>query len=117
MAFDYAPITATASRLLAQFGQVCQVRAVTGATHTPTTGAMSGGTTVDTDVNAVIVDFTESNTPEGALIQAGDKLAILDGSITVGNELVHDAEAWECVQVWPVKPGDTSIVWRAQLRK
>jgi hypothetical protein len=117
MAFDYSPIAATASRLIAEFGQVCQVRTVTGATHNAATGVVSGGTTVNTNVNGVIVAFNKSNTPADALIQAGDKLAILDGSIGVGNELVHDSEAWECVQVWPIKPGDTNIVWRAQVRK
>lgn len=117
MAFDYDPIAATASRLIAEFGQVCQVRTVTGATHNPATGVVSGGTTVNTNVNGVIVAFNKNNTPADALIQAGDKLAILDGSINVGDELVHDSQAWECVQVWPIKPGDTFIVWRAQVRK
>jgi len=120
MAFDYDPIAATASRLIAEFGQVCQVRTVTGATHATATGVVSGGTTVNTNVNGVIVAFNPHNTPASALLQmieAGDKLAILDGPIAVGDELVHDSEAWECIQVWPVKPGDTPIIWRAQVRK
>lgn len=116
MAFDYSGMAATASRLIARFGVSCTVRDITGETHNPVTGAVTGGANADTTVNAVLTEITSENYPD-AVIQAGDKRAVLDGPIAVDNQLIHDSEAWKCVSVREVKPGDTSLVWFAQVRK
>lgn len=117
MAFDYAPIIATASRLLADFGQTAYVRSRATISSDPAAGTVTQGAPVDTAVNCVRVAFSERNTPEGALIEQGDWLAIVDGAIGVENQLVIESEVWEVVAVFPVKPGADPVIWKAQIRR
>ncbi len=116
MAFDYAPIVTVASALLARFGRSSTVRSpnVTATNHAA--GTVTFGTPVDTTVNAVLVAINEKNAP-GALIEAGDKLAIMDGAIDIEDQFLQDSELWQVVHVIEIKPGDTSLIWKAQVRR
>lgn len=116
MAFDYAPMQTIASTLLAHFGRSSTVRSPNVISTDPPAGTVTLGTPVDTTVNAVLVSINEKNAP-GALIQSGDKLAIMDGAIDIEDQFIQDSEIWQVVNVIEIKPGDTSLIWKAQVRR
>ncbi len=116
MAFDYGPIAATASRLLKEFGKATAFVRVTGVSSSdPAAGTVTPAAAVDTAMEAVQVAHNEKHTP-GALIEDGDLFWVVDGVVTVKDELVASGVLYNIVQVWPIKPGDTLIVTRVQTR-
>ena len=116
MAFNYAPLAATASNLLSEFGKASAfIRATPVTSSDPAAGTVTQGTPVNTAVNAVEVDYNEQYQP-GATIQATDKMYALDAQPGIEDMLVIDSELWEIVQVWPKKPGDTFVACFAQVR-
>ena len=116
MAFDYAPMQAVASGLLARFGRSSIVRSPNVTSTDPAAGTVTTGAPVDTTVNAVLVSINEKNAP-GMLIESGDKLAIMDGAIDIEDQFIQDSEIWQVVNVIEIKPGDTSLIWKAQVRR
>lgn len=116
MAYDYAPITATASALLADFGKSVTVRSYTVSTNDPAAGTATR-TSSDTTANYVKTQFTQRNTPPGAQIEQGDFLAILDKEISVDDELIDGSEVWQVIDVFPVEPGSSGVICKAQIRR
>lgn len=116
MVFDYAPIAATASNLLEQFGKATAfVRVTPVASSDPAAGTVTPGSAVNTALEAVQVAHNEKHTP-GALIKDGDLFWVVDGVVNIEDELLGSGILYNVVQVWPVKPGDTLIVTRVQTR-
>ena len=116
MAFDYSPILATKSALLDKFGKTTAIVRVKGAkTSDPVTGTVSYAASTDTPTNAVEVEHNEKFTP-GALIEDGDIFYVVDDEVNPEDELVINDLFLNVVQVWPIKPGGTSIAWRVQTR-
>ena len=116
MSFDYTSITATASRLLANFGTVAYVRSRAVLATDPAAGTVTHDDYVDISVNCLKTQFMEHNIPPGSLIENGDVLAILDGEIGIEDQLVIDGAVWDVINVFPIQPGDTGIIWKAQIR-
>ena len=114
-AFDYSGITETASNLLEEFGASASLLTVSSETSDPVAGTVESDTIGDTDVQAVQVKHNEKYTP-GALIEDGDRFWYLDAIALMGDELLVGDSSYKVVKVWPVKPGDTSIVSRVQTR-
>jgi hypothetical protein len=117
MSFDYAAIKTTASEIIAEFGQVAYVRSRATTSTDPAAGTVTQAAPVDTAVNCVKTRFNKRNTPPDALIEQGDWLAILDGDIGIENQLLIGSEVWEVIDVFPVEPGATGIIWKAQIRR
>ena len=114
MSYDYAPIAATAARLLTRFGRTISLRS------TNQVGGDAWGPVfeqVDTPVVGVLRPYTLQE--RGDLIPAGDQLAILDGtaSPTVAQKLVDGGIEMEIVSVSKVAPGNTPLVYFCQVRK
>ena len=114
-AFDYSGIATTASELLEEFGQSASLLSVDSQTSDPVAGTVTIDTVSDVDVQAVQVKHNEKWTA-GALIEDGDRFWYLDAIASIGDELFVDDTQYEVVRVWPIKPGDTSIVSRIQTR-
>ena len=116
MAIDYVAMAATATRLLDENGKASVSIRVTPVTSSdPAAGTVTLGTPVNTSVNAVEVAYNERFQP-GATIEASDRMYVLDDVPNIEDSLIIDSTVWEIVQVWPIKPGDTSIAARVQVR-
>ena len=114
MSYDYAPLAATAKRLLARFGRPVNLRSmenVAGPAWSPTLLYS------DVETAAIIRPYTVQE--RGALIPAEDQLAILDGDAvpTVAQKLIDGLAEFEIVSVSQSKPGDTSLVYFCQVRR
>lgn len=104
MSYNYAPLAATATRLLAQFGQT--------ATHVQTT---RDGSSTSTAGTAVRVDITEGERSRAAL--AGTPMPsskyIVSAAITPakGARLTVGSDVVVVMQADPIKPGATVLAW------
>lgn len=116
MAYDYAPIKATAAALLADFGQSVTIRAYTVSGSDPAAGTVTRSSS-DTAASCVKTRFNERNTPPGTLIEQGDLLAILDKVVAIDDEIIIGSDTWQVIDVFPVEPGATGVIWKAQIRR
>lgn len=114
MAFDYAPMVATTTRLLSKFGKQTAYIRTKGSSYDTTTGTVTD-TSSDGSVSAVQVKYNEFHAP-GAQIKQGDIFWVLDGRPGVEDELLVSGYTYDVVQTWPVAPGDTFIACRVQTR-
>jgi len=116
MTFNYAPLAATATRLLGEFGKASvSIRTIGVTSSDPAAGTVTTAAPVDTSVGAVEVDFNEQFQP-GATINTGDRMYVLDALPGIEDMLIIDSEQWEIVQMWVKKPGDTFIAVFVQVR-
>ena len=114
-AFDYARSKAAAERLIARFGKAGAIRRTTstGDAWSPTQ------TTTDYDCTLVVTDYTLRER-ESTLIGATDRKVLIstDGlTITPTNKdrLVLDGKPYEIVRIMPLEPGETVLLWEAQV--
>jgi transketolase C-terminal domain/subunit len=70
----------------------------------------------DASIKAVITKFTASEI-DGTLIQANDKRLITTTEITAQQLIIDDGIEYEVINVDEIKPGDTAILYKAQIRK
>lgn len=115
--FNYDAAAATALRLLTQFGGPMQVRQPTAPTSNPVAGTVT--------LNPVTLSFIGVRTRfkqeffEGAVVQVGDQLWLLDGrqAPAPGSLLSVDGGWWPIVAVRAVKPSSTAVLYMAMVRK
>lgn len=107
MSFDYAPILATATRLLTDFGQTCTLKRNT----------RDGSTATQTGV-AVSVKITEGERANigGAEIPA--RKYYVSGAVTPksGDILTVGSDSAPVMRADPLKPGATVIIWSVIVR-
>jgi len=113
--FDYSPIIETASVLIGEFGQAAVLQSVATQTVDPVDGSVVVDTFTETSVNAVQTKHNKRYTP-GAVIKTGDRFWYLNVIAGLGDQLRIGSMSYKIVKVWPVKPGDDSIVSRIQTR-
>lgn len=115
--FNYSSLAETAARLINRFGKVSvYIRSVSGETDDPVAGTVTGGTSTDTLVNAVEVNYNEKYQP-GAMIEMGDRMLSMDAQPAMSDKIIIDGEIWHIAQVWPKRPGDTLVAAFVQVRK
>lgn len=85
MAFDYTPIAATASSLLAQFGQAVTLSRTIPGTYDPVTGEETGATTATQAARAALLEYTlqESGAKfaDGSQVRVGDKKCLIEAGL------------------------------------
>ena len=108
MAYDYAPITATALRLITKFGADLTFRDK-GTTGDPVTGlgAVAGS---DRTVKGVKITDIAKAFPE-TRIQAGDRAFIIESAtILMSDKWRNGSEFWTVEMVTPIEPNLSDIV-------
>jgi hypothetical protein len=117
--FNYARATATADRLIARFGQSGLLRQIT---KSGTAYSKTATTTVDHPVSLVITEY-DVRLIDGVRILASDRKALVAvGSLTVeptpADHLVDAAGAvYKIVNIQPINPGGTVVMWEVQARR
>lgn len=124
MTYDYAPIAATALRLLTRFGQSVTLTQETAPAYDSTTMVVTP-TTATYSRKAVLVDYDRINF--GTVLQDGtqeettDKRAYVDaGTISpeVGNTLTFpNGLVYRICNVKTVAPGGTAVLYDCRVRR
>lgn len=82
MAYDYAPLAATAQRLLALFGATVTLKKTTPGAYDPVTGETGSPTTATQTASAVLLDYSlqESGAKfaDGSQVRVGDKKCLIE---------------------------------------
>lgn len=120
MTFNYSGIASTALALIADFGRSVTLRRVTAGTYTPSSLSVSGASTSDETITAVIMKH-KFHQIDGEIIRRDDRLCLVAASgLTVpalGDIIISDSVQMKIVDVEVVQPGDTAVVYRLNLRK
>lgn len=119
MAFDYSPLAAVAVSLVDKFGQDATVRRITGEAYDPVTGVLTGGTTTNTTVRAVIVGIAKDYAEQlGGSVQSGDMMALVASYAPLASDsLILGADTWAILDVQEVKPGPVGLLYKAHIRR
>ncbi|MFT4184435.1 MAG: hypothetical protein QM636_21245 [Rhizobium sp.] len=116
-AFDYDRMRATAERLIAKFGQTGSLRRIAnaGPDYDPVqTSAAFACLLVD-------LDHSEAHVAD-TLIQRGDRMVYLSTeglsiTPTLADRLVIGGVEHAIVDVQPLSPGGTVVLWQLQVRR
>lgn len=119
MTFDYSGIAATATAQLADKGRDVQIIYATEGTYDPNTDTLSGDSDNTVTTRALVTNFNQRDVSAG-LVEAGDKQVIIAAAgITKPKtgDKVLDGEEFRVVTVTEIKPGDTAVLYKLQVRK
>lgn len=128
---DYTKPRQTAQRLIANFGMAGTIRRTITTGGDPWTPG-SGTTTVTNAACRVVTDSYKVHERDGTLIQTGDRklLVSTEGIVLpaypdqpktanvpdVADTIIVNDEAMAIVNVEPLVPGDTVLMWTIQAR-
>jgi hypothetical protein len=125
VAYDYAPLAATARALLAEFGQEVTLTRTTAGTYDPVTGTTSGAATDTETAYAAILPVGSNEVGqamgEGNMIRSDDRKAIIEATDAAVSELQTLTDAagvvWNIEVVNPVAPSGEAVIYKAILRR
>ena len=88
---------------------------VTEGTYNPSTGTITGNSVSSATVKAVFTNYND-NQIDGSIVKRGDRLALCAGDITppTTNDVIG---GFKIVAVEEVKPADTILLYKLQVRK
>ena len=128
--FNYSASAATASRLLAKFGQVVTLSKTTPGAYDPVTGEHADSVTVSQSVTAVFLAASkgtveafdikyESNTLIETNLRSMTIAAKgLDWPPEPGHVVEYQEELWSMIGVTPLNPtGDVPVIYKASIKR
>lgn len=119
---DYSKLAATSIAQIADKGRAVSFVYKTQGTYAPATDTFSvAASTTTQTVYMVITDVLKKDVNE-TLIKAGDKIGLLaNDSLTrapkTGDRVTDGTETFDVISIEEIKPGDTVILYRLQLRR
>lgn len=120
MSFDYSSLASVSVAQIADKGRNVTYRIATQGTYDPQTDAITSQSTSTKTVKAVIINARQ-NEIDGTLIKKGDKFALIaDDSLTFTpktNDVIFDGDEYTVKNIKTVKPGNTVLLYKLQLRK
>lgn len=124
MSAFYDRQSATAQRLLAQFGQPVTITRVTGGTEDPLTGDVTGQTTESYTPNGVLLNYSVKEAGDsraaGNEIRTSDRkllLAPFDVDPVVTDSVTVDGSEWTIIRIKPLRPAGQTLLHEIQVRK
>jgi hypothetical protein len=116
--FNYTRSRATADRLITRFGQAGAIRRNTAGDGDP--WEPGAGTDTDHSVQLAVIDYT-SRDRDGTLIQQSDRRVLISAqglaiTPTSGDQVVIGGQAYAIIDVKPLEPGGTVVMYEAQVR-
>jgi len=118
--FDYARARATAARLLSRFGQAATLRQTSTTEGDPWDPGSGTTTTTDTTVTAAVLEYANSEV-DGTLILASDRKVYVSAegiavTPTPADVLIVGSDQLSIVNVKPLSPAGTVVMWECQCR-
>ena len=119
MSFDYAPMAATASRLIAEYGAPVTLYRETSQSIDPVTGVMTPGTTSELASNGITTAITKEDRDSFGDVQSNDRILVLDDSEAPqeGDRVSVNSEQWSIARIREVNPAGTPLIYRVLIRK
>jgi len=113
MTFDYSNLKATADRLIARFGKTATLVTFTtsGTDYDPVI------TETDTSITLVELNYSLTNRNE-SLVQTGDKIWLVQAAAapSSSDKIELDGTRYSMVDIQPVSPGATTLLFEVQAR-
>jgi len=121
MSFDYSGLVAASIALIDKFGRNVTFTYITPGTYTASTNAITGDSETTQTVKMAITDFRRDEI-DGKKVKRGDKEALLaPDSLTreprTGDKVTDDGKDYRVMDIDDVKPGDTVLLYKLQLRR
>lgn len=123
----YNKLKGVSDKLIRQFGQACEVHITETGKYNPATGERrKGSTTINNGYclfDNLAFDFNSSrhDSAQGSasMVEQGDVLIYLTASCqpVLNAQVVVGGERWSIVNVQPINPGGTAIIYQAQGRR
>lgn len=116
MAFDYAPLASTATKMITEFGQAVTFTRNGNVTYDPTQGVSSSS---QTTYDANIVLFAQIKNEEVDNSLAFKDFPALAYSATppkIGDTATINGENYRVIEITPVQPATTVIYYELRLR-
>jgi len=116
MAFDYAPLASTATKMITEFGQVVTFTRNGNVTYDPTQGVSSSS---QTTYDANIVLFAQIKNEEVDNSLAFKDFPAVAYSATppkIGDTATINGENYRVIEITPVQPATTVIYYELRLR-
>lgn len=116
----YNKLKGKSDKLIRQFGQACEVHITEAGKYNPATGERrKGSTTINNGYcffDNLAFDFKNHH---AAMVEQGDVLIYLTASCqpVLNAQVVVGGERWSIVNVQPINPGGTAIIYQAQGRR
>jgi hypothetical protein len=112
---------ATIAKTLQAKGQAMTLTRVSGGVFDPVTGATTGAVTQTWTVYGIESAFRDNlSMAAGALIQSGDRLAIIAADQTApipGDSLTIGGVVWHVIAVNAVNPAGAAYIFKVHIRK
>lgn len=118
MTFDYLNFAAVASRQIDDKGRSVGVTYKTDGTYNAASDTLSGDTTSTVTVRCLFIEYQQTQI-DGSAIRDGDKMVLI---AALGNtkprtgDIIDDGQKYTVINVKEVKPGDTVVLYKVQVR-
>ena len=115
----YSNIAQTALRQIRSKGRDITYRAFSVGKFDPINDTVIGESTTDTVIKAVVTDIRIDKIDNSA-VQRGDKIVLVSSLSITPNEsdkIIDGSSTYQFVGVEEIKTGDTSIIYKLQVRK
>lgn len=119
MSYDYSGLAQTALDLIENFGRPVTLRRNTRVID----GVEGTATTTGRDIQATAVvlgmsaSYAQQITANGGSIHQGDRMALIADAQPLISDLLIDGARWQVLSVDELRPGDTALLYKAQVRK
>ncbi|MCF0055517.1 hypothetical protein [Dyadobacter sp. CY356] len=117
----YSEMADMAKEAIAENGRPVILRRNTEGSYNPATDTFTGTGNVDENPSALFTEYKQAEI-DGTVIIRGDKKVLLaDAALTAPPEyndiIVDGSDEYKVINIFTVKPGDTSIIYKLQVRK
>jgi hypothetical protein len=118
--FNYAPLAATAAKILAQYGRKVQLRNKTEPVYDPATSNAAQGSPTDVDRFAAVFSFGGGKTQErGNMVELNDKRMIMDAGTEpqFEDQIIDGSDIYTVISCDSIKPGvGAAIIYDLHVR-
>jgi len=111
MAFNYAPLSATAKSLITDFGQSVTFTRI-AETYSPT-GLSTGSSTYT--ANLVIIDAPKQQDETGLITETKTALVTSDTAVLISDTVAVNSEHFRVLNVKALSPASTLIYYELEL--
>lgn len=119
MAFDYSSFQSIAISEIANKGQSLTLTRVTTGAFNPATSEITGDSTADETIKAVVTEFKEKQI-DGSTVQRGDKLLLVSPDFdapTLKDKITISGLEYSIINVDTVSPAGVDILYKIQVRR
>jgi hypothetical protein len=119
VAYNYPKTSATADRLLKNFGKPATITRTAPGAYNPATGGTGAPVVASQTPQVVVIDYPHSYI-DGTLIRQGDRQAFISPLATfspqAGDVLTWGGVEMTLISVKPVAPAGVPVLFEAQVR-